>query len=276
MGIYDRDYNRHQPQYRTRYSMSPMTPAVKWLLIINIAAYLISNLFPVLYVIFAIIPENTLWALQAWRYVTYQFLHDRITSSPGIFHLLFNMIGLFFLGPLFERQWGTRYFLKFYFICGTVGGVLFSILVLTHVLAPGLLVGASGSIFGLFAAAFIFYPRMQVYVYGIFPIQMRILIPVMIGISVMGFISGSNSGGEAAHLAGLATGFVLLKYRGWFSGLRFKTSKGAWEKKMKKQRDFQNEVNRILDKVNSEGINSLTRAEKTTLKKATEMEQNRR
>ena len=269
MGIYDRNYGRFQQTYQSRFSMSPLTPAVKWLLIINVAAFIISYVAPVIYDIFAVFPINLITALQPWRFITYQFLH------AGIFHIMFNMIGLFFLGSLFERQWGTKYFLKFYLICGATGGILYTILALTGLLPVGSLVGASGAIYGLFAAAFIFYPRMQVYIYGIFPVQMQFLIPIVIVISMLGVISGQNAGGEAAHLAGLAAGFIMIKYHGLFEKLKAKNSKGVWQKKMQSRQDFQDEVNRILDKVNNHGIGSLTRKEKNTLKKATEMEQNR-
>lgn len=273
MGIYDRDYNQFKHQPQMRLTMPRLTPVVKWLLIINFAIFFLQFFIPVLGQFidewFAVIPAGLIWSLQLWRYISYQFLHG------GIWHIFANMLGLFFFGPLLERQWGSKRFLRFYLLCGLTGGILYALLALSGVLDVGVLVGASGAIYGILAAVACLYPNMRVYIYGIFPIPLFMLIIIIVIASTLGFFGGDNQGGDAAHLAGLATGFILLKYQSVFANIRIKNKQGSWEKKIKREQDFQAEVNQILDKVNRDGISSLTHREKSILKKATEREQNR-
>jgi len=86
-----------------------------------------------------------------WQVFTYQFVH------AGSMHLLLNMVGLWFTGPVLERLMGVYRFVAFYLIAGAVGGLL-------HMLIPpgGSLVGASGSICGLVAAFSALFPRMPI------------------------------------------------------------------------------------------------------------------
>jgi len=283
MGIYDRDYNRDQygnAGGRMQLVMPPVTPVVKWLLIINIVIYVVSVIMvPVGKFLFDwfSVSAGSLWQpLQLWRVISYQFLHD----TDRFFHIFFNMLVLFFFGPMLEQLWGSKRFIKFYLFCGALGGFVYPILVLTGVIParnfvgdPIVLVGASGAIYGMLAAGAILFPKMRVYVFGIFPIPMGILAVMMVFFSLFGFLQGENAGGEAAHLAGMAGGAIYLLYKPWMNKVMHKKQKGAWEKKVADQCDFQKEVDRILEKVHSSGIASLTRKEKQILKKATEQQQ---
>jgi membrane associated rhomboid family serine protease len=272
MGIYDRDYAHDQQRPQVRFTMPHITPVVKWLLIINGGVFLLtamqSPLSDAINTWFSVltVSKSTIF-LQPWRYITYQFLHD------GFSHIFFNMLILFFFGPMFEMQWGSKRFIRFYLICGAAGGILYALLVATGALGPGWLVGASGAIYGLLAAAAVMYPRMKVYVFGIFPMPMAVMALLLVAWSVFRFIGGENAGGEAAHLAGLAAGALMIVYQPWMSKRRLKKSDGAWQRKMQMQQNFQSEIDRILDKVHTQGIKSLTRKEKSILKRATEIEQ---
>jgi membrane associated rhomboid family serine protease len=205
--------------------------------------------------------------LNPWRYITYQFLHANFR------HVFFNMLMLFFFGPMFEAQWGSKRFIRFYLICGAAGGILYALLVLMHVLGPGTLVGASGAVYGLLAAAAVLYPSMKVYVFGVFPIPMAVMALLLVAYSVFRFMGGDNAGGEAAHLAGLAVGALMVIYQPLMGKRRVKKSEGAWKKKTQLKQDFHKEIDRILDKVHKQGIKSLTRKERSILKRATELEQ---
>lgn len=275
MGIYDRDYTHEghggggRPQMRLM--MPSITPVVKWLLIINIAVfipcYMTRSLDEFVTTWFSVFPANLFMALQPWRIITYQFLHG------GIFHLFFNMLVLFFFGPLIERLWGSKKFLIFYLTCGAMGGILYPILAITHVLSAEPMVGASGAIYGMLAAGAVLFPNLRVYVMGIFPMSLRALAIVIAVISILKFFGGENAGGEAAHLAGMAAGLTYVMWRPWVETKRLQQKKGAWERKIQFERDFQAEVDRILEKVHQSGINSLTRKEKAMLKEATQREQ---
>lgn len=280
MGIYDRDYARHEG-YGRQYSMGGgfrgMPPAVKWLLIVNFVVYIIAALTKNgpgtlgynIYMYGAVIPDSFVRAIQIWRLITYQFLHD----PTQIFHLLFNLIVLYFMGPFLERAWGSKAFLKFYLLAGAAGGVVFTLLVGIGILSPGMMVGASGAIYGVVAAIAVMYPHMRVLLWGIIPMTMVRLVILIVIISLVNIAFVQNVGGEVAHLTGLAVGFFYVKYKPLLTRFRMERHKGAWEKKMEQQMNFQREVDRILDKVQREGINALSDREKEILQEATRREQ---
>ncbi|MBL7215455.1 MAG: rhomboid family intramembrane serine protease [Phycisphaerae bacterium] len=277
MGIYDRDYTRHDG-YQQQYSMGGgfggIPPVVKWLLISNFAIFIFANLVPkigdYIYYFGAVHPSNANNILQVWRVITYQFLH------AGLGHIIFNLIVLYFMGPFVERSWGSKAFLKFYLICGAAGGVVYTLLVLLKVLPAGMMVGASGGIYGLMAALAVMYPQMKVLLWGIIPMTMVRLVILLVIVSLLTITFGKNVGGEAAHLTGLAAGFIYVKYKPLLTRWRMERRKGDWSQKMQQQIRFQQEVDRILEKVHQQGINSLSDKEKRILREATQREQQER
>jgi membrane associated rhomboid family serine protease len=287
MGLYDRDYTqadfRSQQQYapRMRMAFPRLTPVVKWLLIINGAAYFLQIItgdlgtrYGFLTAWFSVRPTG--WGtLQLWRYVTYQFLHG------DIIHILMNMVGLYFLGPTLERHWKGRKFLMFYLGCGIVGGLTYPLLLALHILSPhpnfGVLplIGASGAILGMLAACAILFPHFVVFIM-FFPVPIRVAAVICIliaGAAILG--RGGNAGGEAAHLGGIAAGALYVFSQSWRSKLKLKFRSTRWRRKMSTQQDLQFELDRILKKVHDYGLHSLTRKEKSILKQATEAERMR-
>src|SRR5262245_52602123 len=103
------------------YSIGPgaPTPAVKALIIINVATFLTlvfvpESLSTALIGVLGLKPEAVIEGLQLWQPVTYMFIH-----YPGaIGHVLFNMLGLWMFGTDLEHRWGTRFFVKYYFVTG--------------------------------------------------------------------------------------------------------------------------------------------------------------
>ncbi len=276
MGIYDRDYVKDSWNSGSGGGMMRMSGGfrdlsiVKWLLIINFVVFLLTLSETLQVKIFTwgvVFPENYLWMIQLWRLITYQFLHW------DAMHFIFNMIVLFFFAPILERLWGSRTFLRFYLISGAAGGVVYTLLVLIGVLEAGPMAGASGALNAVLMAVAILYPRMIVLIYGIIPVRISWLVAIMIILSLLKFTSGVNAGGEAAHLTGLAAGAVYVLYKPWFTKFRLQRKKGTWQQKMNQERNFEMEVDRILQKVNREGIASLTRKEKEILQEATRREQ---
>jgi membrane associated rhomboid family serine protease len=273
MGIYDRDYAR--PYQQQHYSMGSgfkgMPPVVKWLLIINFAVFIFSMLVPnvgnYIYEFGAIDTSQQRNILQVWRVISYQFLHG------DVMHLAFNLLVLYFMGPFVERSFGSKAFLKFYLVCGAAGGVIYSLLVLLRILGPGIMVGASGGIYGVMAALAIMFPQMKVLLWGIVPMTMLRLVILLVVVSFITIAFGHNVGGEAAHLSGLGMGFLYMRYRPWITRRRMERQKGAWTQKIERERNFQSEVDRILDKVHREGINALSKKEKKLLQEATRREQ---
>ncbi len=279
MGLYDRDYTREHSQHQfrnapqMRFTLPSLTPVVKWLLIINIAVFFIAIIAPsiaeILYGSFQLDSTSMPRSLQFWRLITYQFLHG------SVMHLLFNMLGLFFLGPTLERHWTGRRFLPFYLGCGVAGGLFYLLLTAFNFLPAGQMVGASGAILGMLAACAILFPHFVVF-FLFFPIPIRIAAVALTIIYIAAIITkGSNAGGDAAHLAGMAAGAIYVLARPMRSKMKFKVQSNQYQKKVSQHQNFQAELDRILQKVHESGIHSLTSREKKILKKATEAEQTR-
>lgn len=184
-----------------------VTPWVRRLLIANGVVFLITLLAgqtfrPAIIDWFAFHPNQVL--IRPWGAVTYMFLHG------DLWHLLLNMLVLFFFGPPLEERWGSREFLKFYFICG-LGGVALSFL-----FASGAsVIGASAAIYGVMLAFAMTWPESPIYVWGIFPVKAKWLVGFMFVLTLLSAAGGSGGGvAHFAHLGGLVTGFFYLRLDG--------------------------------------------------------------
>jgi membrane associated rhomboid family serine protease len=148
--------------------------------------------------------------LQFWRFITYQFLHGNLD------HLIFNMVALFFFGPMVEAYLTSRQFLVYYLLCGAGGAVMYLLLLAGHWQVGSAevpLIGASAGIFGVLIAATLIAPNAEALVFGILPMPLRTLAWLFIAYAVFTVLfRGSNAGGEAAHLGGAAVGWVLMRY----------------------------------------------------------------
>lgn len=261
---------------------------VTWLLGINCVIFLLDGIFadssrapslaPVLWCYFSI--DKAVHEFQVWRWLTYQFVHD------GFFHLLFNMVALFFFGPMMERWWGSRRFLAFYLLCGACGAIVYSLLTLV----PGLLLagpdswmrGASGSIYGILIGCAVLFPHQRVMLLlPPIPMSMRTLALVLLGIVFLSLAAGAeNAGGEAAHLGGAALGFLLVRMPnllnfadglgGSLTQLKLKSLQRDAQRKRQKSEADEAAVDKILDKVREHGLQSLSAREKKILKNATD------
>ena len=159
-----------------------------------------------------LVPQQVVEQLHVWQLVTYMFLH------AGIFHILFNMLALWMFGVELEQMWGSRYFLKYYFVAG-VGAAVTQILA-SFIPIPALqqlyyvqTVGASGAIFGVLLAYALYFPTRPIYIYFIFPIQAKYFVMIYGGIELLSAMNVNSGVSNVAHLGGMAFGFVYLKMR---------------------------------------------------------------
>lgn len=210
MGIYDRDYYRDTP----RTSALPDWSITTWLIVINAVVFVLDQLLGGLLTVFGYFSIDTAVShLQIWRFFTLQFLHYDIR------HIVFNMLALYFFGPIVEPMLGPKRYLRFYLLCGIASGLFFTIMCYLHALGDDprtMLVGASGSIFGVLIAASIIAPNIIVRIDFLFPIRLRFLAIAMIAIAVFSVLTeghqpGQNAGGEAAHIGGALMGWLLIK-----------------------------------------------------------------
>jgi membrane associated rhomboid family serine protease len=277
MGLYDREYTQYhyQPSHGqyTHFPRLGSTSMVVRLIIINTAVYLLSVLIkPVgafTYQWCQLDGSSLLRGLQLWRLITYQFLHD----PTSIWHIVFNMFVLYMFGRILEPYLGPRKFLLFYLACGTVGGLFYLLLIAVGFLPPLPMIGASGAIYGILGACAVLFPQIKMIIFPIFfPISIRTAaIAGVVIFIVLTFMRTANAGGQAAHLAGLATGALYAAWPTIRTRLKFRPRLGRWQKKTDNEQQLSEEVDRILEKVYNSGISSLTRKEKHILKKATQL-----
>lgn len=189
----------------------PLPPAVKFLLIANIAAFVLSTVSPDLIAWCGLTPASVVEEFAVWQLVTYMFLHG------GLTHLIFNMLSLWMFGVDLERSWGTRAFSRYYFITG-VGAALATMLVSYLPLRLGsqlyfsTTVGASGAIYGLLLAYGLSYPDRPILLY-FFPVPARYATLILGAISLYLSLAESRGGvAHIAHLGGLVVGYVYLTW----------------------------------------------------------------
>ena len=150
----------------------------------------------------AMIPAGVTHYKMYWTFFTYMFLHGSVS------HIVFNMLGLFIFGNHVERQMGSKEFLLFYLLTGTLAGVLsFIVYYFTnnHIVA---LIGASGALYAVMLAYAVFFPDSIIYIWGILPLRAPVMVLAFAVISI--FFMRTGRGGNVAHLTHLA-GFIF----GW-------------------------------------------------------------
>ncbi len=182
-----------------------MTPWVLRLLLANTIIFLLqgamsAQLLNQLVLVPALLP------LRPWTVITYQFLHG------GMLHLAFNMLALFFFGPRLEARLGGARFLGLYLVSG-IGGALLSFITPT----VGI-IGASGAVFGILLAFARYYPRERIYIWGILPIESRVLVVLLAVFSLWaGFGGTQDNVAHFAHLGGFVGGWAFLRIQERYS-----------------------------------------------------------
>jgi len=263
-----------------------MPIAIRTILAATLIAYLLQVFLPMILGVdqrfmiemFGFVPtvEGTLY--QPWRLVTYLFLHG------GFWHLVFNMLWLWWMGRVVEETLGPRVFTVLYFGSG-IGGALIN-LALTSIWVGNLTIGASGAVFGIMVAFAMLYPSAPIMLFLLPPIEARWVVAGLIAFDLI--MQTSGTGGNTArlvHVGGAFMGWALLKlyYRGydydrWLRSLQsfVKSDKQnpakVHNRNMRSVSDAviveevdQSELDRILDKISQSGYDGLTADEKKKL-----------
>lgn len=247
-----------------------LSPAVKWLLIANGGMFVLQQVFPPLTALLGLVPWKVVHEAALYQFVTYLFLHG------GFFHLFFNMLMLWMFGRELEEQWGTRPFLKYYFLTGIGAGVT-SFLVGPS--STAVTIGASGAIMALLVAFALHAPNRTVYIWFLFPIKIKYLVMILIAVELFAVRNQSLDGvAHFAHLGGALIGYLYLKADWRLAGLGQRLSNLKYERRVKKLRKKQaatrqvmDEVDRVLDRINEVGYEGLSREEKRILEEASEL-----
>lgn len=205
--------------------MVPFTGVVKKLVIINLAVWFVLQIIieqfllssPWITGTFGLQPGQLL-EFYIWQPVTYMFLHD---VNP--FHILFNMLILWWLGAELENQWGRRFFTLYYFVCGVGAALIYSAGVIGYSLLSGRLdplympvIGASGAGFGLMLAYGIVFGERIVYFMFVFPLKAKYFVMILGAVELVMLLNqGIGGGGKVAnlaHLGGIISGFLFLNF----------------------------------------------------------------
>jgi len=193
--------------------MPTITPLNKALILVNVVVfglqYLLGRPVDALFALWPPQAEQYGYpAFHVWQLLTYGFMHG------GLTHLFFNMFALYMFGSDIERLFGSRRYLAYYLLC-IIGAALMHLIVVAAANMPPLpTVGASGGVFGLLLAFGMAFPKRTLML--IFPpIPMPAwLFVTLYGIFelVMGVTQTASGIAHFAHLGGMATGFVIIRY----------------------------------------------------------------
>jgi membrane associated rhomboid family serine protease len=187
-----------------RYTYTHVTET---LIIINVLVFLLTEfIYPRSVYYLAMIPSFVLHGY-VWQLFTYMFVHG------GFSHILFNMLGLYIFGSMVERRIGSKEFLLFYLLTGTLSGV-FSFVAYLLAGTNVVLLGASGALYAVMLLFSVLYPYAVVYVFGVLPIRAPLLVVIYFLFELFSQMSGANGGvSHLTHLGGLLFAYIYCLVR---------------------------------------------------------------
>jgi membrane associated rhomboid family serine protease len=202
---------RPSSPYASSFSFGPgpISITLKALIGANVAMFLITSFAHGVVEYLGLVPARVLHQFWVWQLATYMFLHG------GVFHILFNMLALWMFGAELERIWGTRYFLKFYFVTGIGAGLLtvvFSTLPFSFAqqVQQSVIIGASGAIYGLLLAYALYFPDRPILMI-VFWVPARICVAILGAIALFSSLSEAGGTANVTHLGGLLIAYLFLK-----------------------------------------------------------------
>ncbi len=193
--------------------MPNLPPVTKVLMLVCVAMFCLQAFLP-LELWFALWPMSS-GRFMPWQPLSYAFLHG------DLFHLLFNMLGLWMFGSELERLWGQKRYIHF-MVAGIVAAALTQMLLVTVMGSRAYTVGISGGIFALLLAFGMLFPNRTVMLL-IPPIPMKAktfvwvfgALELLLGLGLLNFIFGNGTTDDVAHFAhlgGMLGGFLMIRY----------------------------------------------------------------
>ena len=211
-----------------------------------------------------LIPSQAL--ARPWTLITYAFLH------ASTIHIFFNMLVLFMFGPRVELELGSRRFLVLYFVSALAGGLL------SYTTPNFRIVGASGATFGVMYAFAKYWPKAPIFLFGFVPLEARYAIIAMVVLELFGGVQGNSVIAHFAHLGGFIGAYFYLRLvdvrnRKSQVPVQLKAQRASRDdlhRWAKIRRERMHEVNReefdrIMEKIDKEGVGSVTAQERLFL-----------
>ena len=173
-----------------------MTKVVKYLLISNILIFILTMIEPGLKNLTSLHQVGT-DGYATYQWITYMFTH------ANFMHILFNMLFLFMFGPIVERAYGGTKFLIFYLVAGILAALV------QFAFTDAMLLGASGSVFGVILASTLLRPHIKVYLFFIIPMSLWIGTSLILVYELYSAFFISDGVGHFAHLGGALMGAIF-------------------------------------------------------------------
>ena len=220
----------------------------------------------------------TTFITQPWSLISYFFLH------LGFTHILWNMLFLYWFGKIIQDNIGNNAVISLYVLGGIIGGLsymaLFNIIpYYDNRISESLMLGASAGVFSIVAGSATLLPNYTFYLLFLGPVRIKYIALFYILLSFLD-VTGSNAGGEIAHLGGAMIGYLFIRQlqngvnmgEGVINIINFLNK----EKNKKKEENYsrteetkydisQDEIDKILDKISESGYSSLSKNEKEKL-----------
>lgn len=280
MGFEDRDYYR-DPDWQPGGGQS----AVRWLIVLCAVVFLGQMVDARVTEWLQLTTADTLSKWQVWRLLSYAFCHN----TEGVLHLLFNMLCLWFFGRTVQERLGNSEFVAFYLLAAVVAGLSYLGLHAGFLHDHSTVTGASGATMAVMALFAMWYPRQQVLVFGLLPIEIRWLVAAYVVVDtlpVWAALRGervTDGIAHAAHLGGMLFGFAyaIFEWRlsNWISIRRVPT---WWRDRERRkavklytpesdatagptEKDLDAKVDDILRKIHEHGETSLSDRERRVL-----------
>lgn len=300
MGLYDRAYGRESTPWDRVENPRSMTVTI---IVITVVVYLVDLIFSSFNGVgvresqlapFAAINDETLLRPWLWfQFLTYGFLHD----LRNIWHIAFNMFGLYIFGRFVERRLGQMEFLRFYLIAIVIGGVVGALESYIRLVTAGIggaTIGASGAVVATVILFACYYPNEKVLLFFVLPVKAWVMAVGFVLFDVFGAL-GQYMGSESTtafsvHLAG--AGFAGAYFlQGWSlkwldleqigdAPRRFRDRSRRMKLKIhdpdQKARREADDADRILEKIHRHGESSLTAKERKTLERYSRRQREKR
>jgi len=279
--------------YQKNVSMrfgGPMTPGVKWLMIVNGVVFLIQQIVHIISqtpqgipspfdIVFGLSHDGLINSFRIWQPFTYMFLHG------GWMHIFFNLIALWMFAGELEIVWGRTKFIRYYLLSGFGAGLFIALMnyfsfVSNEQSLYNPTIGASGAIYAILLAYAVLWPDREVLLYFLFPIKIKYLVLAFGLMEFFGTLSsGAGTGGNISHighLGGIISGFILIKFMrnsivskknkvSFFESLKKKNRLNAKKRVIDNRIEAKRIIDELLGKIAKNGMSSLTPEEKKKL-----------
>lgn len=277
---------------KIQFEFNKGNSAIRQIIMINLGAFIFSVFVGVIARLSGFAPEELLTyfyipsnlgklIIRPWTLLTNIFFH------AGFWHLLGNMILLYFIGRILEDFMDFKKIWKIFLYGGISGAMLFVISynifpVFNEVVGYKKLLGASGGVTAILVATGTFLPRYQIRPFGLFNVELRWVALFFVFRDLYMFPVSDNTGGLFAHIGGAIFGLIfILNLQGKITKPNLNQTSFFWDKKRdermrgpiitdKKPKPNQDEIDAILDKISQSGYDSLSKHEKDVLFKASE------